>query len=194
MAIASYGVINRLVFVFAMMIMGFNQGMQPITGYNYGAKQYHRMLRSFMLTVVCATATMMILFCLAEFLPGWVVRVFTDKQALVDFTIVPMRIVCCSMLVVGFQMVSVNFFTSIGRASLSIVMSLSRQVIILVPLLLFMPCLFDDPLQGVWWAIPLSDILSALLAAVLILWQIRYFRGLIREQEAYLTTIPPQPD
>jgi Na+-driven multidrug efflux pump len=169
MAIASYGVINRLTFVFAMMVMGLNQGMQPIAGYNYGAKKYDRMLQSFYLTALYATGVMGIVFFLGECCPEIVTRMFTHDPVLVAQTIKPMRIICSSMLIIGFQMVTGNLFTSIGKAGKAIFLSLTRQVLYLIPLVLWMPTLFMDPIDGVWWAIPASDTLSA-ITAIIILW------------------------
>ena len=169
MAIASYGVINRLTFVFAMMVMGLNQGMQPIAGYNYGAKKYDRMLQSFYLTALYATGVMGIVFFLGECCPEIVTRMFTHDPVLVSQTIKPMRIICSSMLIIGFQMVTGNLFTSIGRAGKAIFLSLTRQVLYLIPLVLWMPTLFMDPIDGVWWAIPASDTLSAITAIIILL-------------------------
>jgi putative MATE family efflux protein len=174
-AIASYGVINRLTFVFAMIIMGLNQGMQPIAGYNYGARKYDRVMRSFYLTSIYATAVMAVVFVLGEFFPDWVTRVFTHDEVLISGTIRPMRIICSTMLIIGFQMVAGNLFTSIGMAGKSIFLSLTRQVLYLIPLLLVMPGLMTEPLDGVWWAIPISDTIAALTAAVMLWFQIRNF-------------------
>ena len=169
LAIASYGVINRLTFVFAMMVMGLNQGMQPIAGYNYGAKKYDRMLESFFLTCLYATGVMGIVFLLGECCPEVLTRMFTHDPVLVSQTIKPMRIICSSMLIVGFQMVTGNLFTSIGKAGKAIFLSLTRQVLYLIPLVIWMPTLFTDSIDGVWWAIPTSDTLSAITAIVVLL-------------------------
>ena len=169
MAIASYGVINRLTFVFAMMVMGLNQGMQPIAGYNYGAKKYDRTLQSFYLTALYATGVMGIVFFLGDCCPEIVTRMFTHDPVLVAQTIKPMRIICSSMLIIGFQMVTGNLFTSIGKAGKAIFLSLTRQVLYLIPLVLWMPTLFMDPIDGVWWAIPASDTLSAITAIIILL-------------------------
>ena len=169
MAIASYGVINRLTFVFAMMVMGLNQGMQPIAGFNYGAKQYDRMLKSFYLTCAYATGVMSIVFLLGEFCPVVVTKMFTHDPILIEQTIKPMRIICCTMLIIGFQMVTGNLFTSIGKAGQSIFLSLTRQVIYLIPLTLLLPMVFAEPLDGVWWSIPVSDGLSAITAIIVLL-------------------------
>lgn len=194
MAIASYGVINRLIFVFAMIVMGLNQGMQPIAGFNYGAKQYHRMLQSFYLTSVYATGVMAIVFVLGEFFPEMVTKMFTHDTALIHDTIRPMRIICSSLLIIGFQMVTGNLFTSIGMAGKSIFLSLTRQVLYLIPLLLVIPPMFSDPLDGVWWSIPISDTMAALTAGVMLWIQISKFHQLIAEQKAWLATTPPEPD
>lgn len=170
MAKASFGIINRLTFVFAMIVMGLNQGMQPIVGYNYGAKQYHRMWRAMYLTSICATFVMGGVFLLGELVPDLMVKMFTHDPQLVTLTILPTRILTCSMLLVGFQMVTVNFFTSIGMAGKSIFLSLTRQVLYLIPLALILPKLFvSDPIQGVWWALPISDTISAFTAAIMLM-------------------------
>jgi len=169
MAIASYGVINRLTFVFAMMVMGLNQGMQPIAGYNYGAKQYDRVLKSFYLTCAYATGVMGIVFFLGECCPMVVTKMFTHDPELIAQTIKPMRIICSSMLIIGFQMVTGNLFTSIGKAGKAIFLSLTRQVIYLIPLTLLLPLAFTKPLDGVWWSIPISDTLSAITAVIVLL-------------------------
>ena len=194
LAIASYGVINRIVFVFAMIIMGLNQGMQPITGYNYGAKQYDRMLRSFYLTCMYATGVMAIIFILGECFPRQITQIFTHDINLIEQTIVPMRIICSTMLIIGFQMVAGNFFTSIGMAGKSIFLSMTRQVVYLIPLLLIVPAFFENPVLGVWWAIPISDTMAAITAAIMIGITIRRFRVLMEEQEAWKATCPPEPD
>lgn len=194
LAIASYGVINRITFVFAMIIMGLNQGMQPITGYNYGAKQYDRMLRSFYLTCMYATGVMAIIFILGECFPRQITQIFTHDINLIEQTIVPMRIICSTMLIIGFQMVAGNFFTSIGMAGKSIFLSMTRQVVYLIPLLLIVPAFFENPVLGVWWAIPISDTMAAITAAIMIGITIRRFRVLMEEQEAWKATCPPEPD
>ena len=169
MAIASYGVINRLTFVFAMMVMGLNQGMQPIAGYNYGAKKYDRMLRSFYLTSLYATGVMGVVFFLGECCPRLVTQMFTHDPVLIEQTIKPMRIICSTMLIIGFQMVTGNLFTSIGKAGKAIFLSLTRQVLYLIPLVLWLPTIFAEPIDGVWWSIPLSDTLSAITAVIILL-------------------------
>ncbi len=169
MAIASYGVINRLTFVFAMMVMGLNQGMQPIAGYNYGAKQFDRVLKSFYLTCAYATGVMGIVFVLGECFPELMTRMFTHDVELIAQTVRPMRIICSTMLIIGFQMVTGNLFTSVGKAGKAIFLSLTRQVLYLIPLVLWLPTIFTTPIDGVWWSIPISDTISAVTAIIVLL-------------------------
>ncbi|MCQ2310628.1 MAG: MATE family efflux transporter [Paludibacteraceae bacterium] len=170
MAKASFGIVNRFTFVFAMIVMGLNQGMQPIAGYNYGARQYDRMWRSMSLTAICATFVMGGVFLLGELVPDLMARMFTHDAELITLTIPPMRILACSMLLVGFQMVTVNFFTSIGMAGKSIFLSLTRQVLYLIPLALLLPRFFTaNPIMGVWWSLPVSDTISAVTAAIMLI-------------------------
>ena len=189
MAIAAYGVINRLTFVFAMMVMGLNQGMQPIAGYNFGAKQYDRVLKSFYLTCAYATGVMGIVFVLGECFPMVMTRMFTHDPLLIEQTIRPMRIICSTMLIIGFQMVTGNLFTSIGKAGKAIFLSLTRQVIYLIPLTLALPLVFTAPLDGVWWSIPISDTLSAITAVIVLLAS----RKKLHMMDG-LTADPPQQD
>lgn len=177
-ALATYGIINRFTFVFAMIVMGLNQGMQPIVGFNYGAQQYDRMIRAFKLTAYCATIVMGLVFLFGELTPVWITEVFTHDQALIDASIKPMRILCCMMLFVGFQMVTGNFFTSIGMSGKSIFLSLTRQVIYLIPLALILPSLFGtNPIDGVWWSLPISDVTSALTAGIMLFIELSKFNN-----------------
>ena len=176
-AIASYGVINRLTFMFAMVVMGLNQGMQPISGYNYGARRYDRVMRTFKLTCISATIVMGVVFILGECCPRLVTEIFTHDELLIEQTVHALRIICSTMLIIGFQMVAGNLFTSIGMAGKAIFLSLTRQVLYLIPLTLLLPLVFPEPLDGVWWSIPISDAMSAVTAAVMLWIQIRLFRN-----------------
>ena len=180
MAIATFGMTNRFMFFFAMIVMGIQQGMQPIVGYNYGAKLYQRMTRAFKLAVYCATCVMGTLFLFGEIVPEGFIRLFTHDEALIAQTITPARIMLCVTFMIGFPMVSGNFYTSIGMSSKAIFLSLSRQVLYLIPMILLLPHLFEalgfSPIMGVWWALPISDALSSFTAAILINRDMRVFR------------------
>ena len=174
MAIAAYGVINRFTFVFAMIVMGLNQGMQPIVGYNYGARQYPRVIRAFQLTAICASAVTTIVFLLSEICPELMARVFTNDVDLIIISTHALRIANCAFFLVGFQMVIGNFFTSIGMAKKAIFLSLTRQVLFLVPLILLLPEIWG--ITGVWAAIPVSDTISAVAAILMLNYQLNRFR------------------
>lgn len=180
MAIATFGMTNRFMFFFAMVVMGLNQGMQPIVGYNYGAKLFDRMVRALKLTAMCATCVMGVLWLFGLVWPEGFIRLFTHDELLIAQSIVPARVMLCTMVMVGFPMVVGNFYTSIGMSGKAIFLSLTRQVIFLIPCILLMPLLFQmlnfTPIWGVWWSLPLCDALAAVLAAIVLNRDIRKFR------------------
>ena len=183
--IGAYGITNRLAFIFVMIIMGLNQGMQPIAGYNYGARQYDRVLRVLRLTLMGATAVSVCAFVVGELMPSVAVRLFTTDAELAGLAATGMRLSFMMFPIVGFQMVATNFFQSLGMASKAIFLSLSRQLLFLLPGLLLLPHLFADYTSweaswGVWCAIPLSDLLSAIVTLVLLISQLRKFRAQIK--------------
>ena len=179
MAIATFGMTNRFMFFFAMIVMGIQQGMQPIVGYNFGANLHARMLRAYKLSVYCATCVMGVLWLFGVIWPEGFIRLFTHDELLIAQSIVPARIMLCVMFAIGFPMITGNFYTSIGMARKAIFLSLTRQVLFLIPLILSLPHLFDNlglsPIWGVWWALPISDSLSVITAAILINRDMRKF-------------------
>ena len=187
--IGAYGIVNRLAFFFVMIVMGINQGMQPIAGYNFGARQYDRVLRALRLTMMGGTAVMTVGFAIGELLPGVVVRLFTTDDELVRLSVEGMRIVFVFFPIIGFQMVATNFFMSIGMASKAIFLSLSRQLLFLLPGLLLLPGLFErftswNGSWGVWCAMPLSDLLAAMVTFAMLVHQLRRFRAMAAEPGA----------
>ena len=180
LAIATFGMTNRFMFFFAMIVMGIQQGMQPIVGYNYGAKLYDRMLRAFKLSVYCATCVMSFLFLFGEIWPEGFIRLFTHDEVLIAQSIAPARVMLAVMFAIGFPMITGNFYTSIGMAPKAIFLSLTRQVLFLIPLIVGMPLLFEQigwqPIWGVWWSWPISDALSVMIAAIVINRDIRKFK------------------
>lgn len=163
MAIGAFGIINSIISLLIMIMFGFTQGMQPIVGYNWGAKQHDRAIEAFRLTIYYATAVSVIGFIAAECFPGFIARWFTDSQELIDITTKGMRIYVICLSLVGFQVVTTNFFQSIGKAGISIFLSMTRQLLFLTPLLLLFPPLFG--LDGVWFATPAADLIAALVTA-----------------------------
>lgn len=181
--IGAYGITNRVAFLFVMIVMGLNQGMQPIAGYNYGARQYDRVLRVLRLTLYGATILSIGAFLLGEFLPRVAVSLFTTDEELIGLAVTGMRLSFLMFPLVGFQMVATNFFQSLGMASKAIFLSLSRQLLFLMPALLLLPSLFAwcglESSWGVWCALPLSDLIAAIVTLVMLIKQLRKFRAQI---------------
>ena len=180
--IGAYGIVNRLGFFFVMIVMGINQGMQPIAGYNYGARQFDRVDRVLKLTIIGATCVTTLGFLIGELAPRLAVSVFTDDPELVRLSAEGMRIVFFCFPIIGFQMVTTNFFQSIGMAGKAILLLLSRQLLFLMPGLIFLPRIFDeltpwDGSWGVWCSMPLSDFLASLVAGVMLFCQFRKFKA-----------------
>ncbi len=165
LAVGAYGIVNRIGFIFAMIVMGLNQGMQPIAGYNYGAQLIKRLMSVYYRTMIYATIVCIVAFCVGVFLPEYSVRLFTHDDELIAIATPAMILYTCTFPVVGFQMVTTNFFQSIGMAKISIFLSLTRQLIFLLPGLILLPLAFGT--YGIWYAIPLSDLLSAILTAII---------------------------
>ena len=176
MAIGAYGIANRVVFFFVMIIMGFNQGMQPIAGYNYGAKQFDRVMAVTKLTMYYATAIATLGFVLCEFMPVYIVRMFTYYPELISASVFGLRIDMAVFPIIGFQMVSTNFFTSIGMAKKAIFLSLTRQMLFLVPGLIILPPLLGT--FGVWLSIPIADAAAVVVTSVVFIRQIQKFKAI----------------
>lgn len=163
-AIGAYGIVNRLVFLFIMINMGFNQGMQPIAGYNFGARNYSRMKEVLRRTIMYATIVTSLAFVVGMAFPKAAVSLFTRDQELQEIAAHSLRIVVMLFPIVGYQIVVSNFFQCIGMVSKSIILSLSRQLICLIPMVYILPSL-GLGIEGVWYSFPASDLMAALLAA-----------------------------
>ena len=174
LAIGAYGIVNRLAFIVVMIVMGFNQGMQPIAGYNYGARLYPRVDHVLKLTIFCATCVTTFGFLVGELFPEAVVSIFTSDTELIARSAHGLRITVIFFPIIGFQMVTSNFFQSIGMASKAIILSLSRQLLILLPCLLILPLFFQE--EGVWYSMPVSDLLASLIALFMLLRQFKQFK------------------
>lgn len=180
--IGAYGIVNRLAFFFVMIVMGLNQGMQPIAGYNFGARQYDRVLRVLKLTSIGATCVTTVGFLIGELVPRTAVSAFTNDSELIRLSVEGMRITFAFFPIIGFQMVATNFFMSIGMAGKAIFLSLSRQLLFLLPGLLVLPRIFDACTEwngswGVWCAMPLSDLLASVVTVFMLTYQLRRFRA-----------------
>ena len=178
LSVGAYGISNKILFIFVMFVIGLNQGMQPIAGYNYGAQKFDRLMHVVKLTMLSATAVMTVGWCLAIFMPRLRVRLFTTDATLISISANALRIMCCMFPIVGYQMVVTNFFQCIGKVKVSIFLSLSRQLIFLLPMLWLLPHLFQ--LNGVWFSMPASDLLASLVTAWIMA---RYMRKFMRQQQ-----------
>jgi Na+-driven multidrug efflux pump len=164
--VGAYGIANRVVMLLIMVIQGLNQGMQPIAGYNYGAKQYSRVKEVFWMTAKFGTIVTTICFCIGMFIPRLAAGIFTHDEALLNMSEEGLRILTIGFPIVGFQMIGTNFFQCLGMVKKSIILSLSRQLLFLLPLLYCLPLWMGA--NGVWMSFPISDVLSALLTAILL--------------------------
>ena len=167
LAIGAYGIVNRISFVFIMIVLGLTQGMQPIAGYNYGARQMSRVYEVLKKTLLYATVVLTAGFLIGELCPGLVVAIFTDDPELMEKSIKGMRLVVGMFPLVSLSMVIGNFFQSIGQPKQAIFLSLSRQVVFLIPSLWILPMFFD--IAGVWVSFMVSDFLASAVAIILLL-------------------------
>lgn len=178
--VGAYGIMNRVILFFIMVANGFNQGMQPIIGYNYGAKQYGRVIKVLKYAIICASCVTTLAFLIGIFLPNQVAAAFVDSShsaadmAMVDVVAQGLSIAVLLFPLVGFQIVAGGFFQYIGRAPLAMFLSTTRQLLFLLPLLLTLAPRYGA--LGAWAAMPIADAASVVVAATLITLQIRKLR------------------
>lgn len=165
LAIGAYGIVNRICFLFIMVNMGLNQGMQPIAGYNYGARQYKRVREVFWKTVKFATIVTSSSFLISVLFPQEAVSIFTHDEKMIELAAKGLRMCVLSFPFVGFQMTVSNFFQCIGMVNKAILLSMSRQLLFLVPCLYMLPLFFEA--FGVWVSFPIADFLAFTVASLL---------------------------
>lgn len=170
-AVGAAGIFTTLTQLVVMIVLGICQGMQPIVGYNYGAGKLRRSIRAYWLAVCAATVLCVLASVVSIVFPATFARAFTNHPRLIEVTSTCLSTAMLAFAMVGFQIVSTNFFQSIGKAGESLVLSLARQVIFLIPLLLWLPTMFR--LNGVWMSFPISDALATVVTAVMIFNQMR---------------------
>ncbi len=175
MAIAAYGIDNSVIFFFLMIVMGINQGMQPIAGYNCGAWPHARVGLVVRYAILAATCFTTAGFLIGECVPEFVVGLFTKDEHIIEIATRGFRIDMMVFPIVGAQMVIGNLFQNIGHAGKSIFLSLTRQALFLIPGLYLLPMVWG--LDGVWAAIPIADTMSFLFAAGMLVWLIRHVNG-----------------
>ena len=166
LAVGAYGIVNRITFLFIMIVMGFNQGMQPIAGYNFGARQYARVREVYLKTAMWATLVTTLGFLISEFLPVAAVSIFTNDPVLIEKASLGLEKLNIVFPIVGFQMVTTNLFQCLGMVRKSIFLSLSRQLLFLLPCIYILPPLLESEV-GVWYSFPISDTTAAIITAIL---------------------------
>ena len=181
LAVGAYGIVNRISFLFFMVIFGLNQGMQPIAGYNYGAMRFDRLMQVLRYAIISATVVSFVGWLVSELMPYYCARVFTSDQSLIKMAERGLRVANIFLFVVGYQIVITHFFQSIGKAKVSIFLSLSRQLLFLMPILLVLPRFFG--LDGVWFALPSSDLIAAIVAFAIMRKYMRQFKVQHQQQD-----------
>lgn len=175
MAVGAYSIANSMVMVFFMFVIGITQGMQPIVGYNYGAEKFDRMFRCLWLAIGCATAILLIGWTLSMLFSRQIARIFTTDPTLLDLAARGVKVSMLVFFVVGTQAVITNFFQCIGKVKVSIFLSLSRQLFLLLPMAYIFPMFWG--LDGVWYAMPVSDFGSFSMTIPMLIWYIRKLKA-----------------
>ena len=171
LAIGAMTIINSVAMIFMMPIFGLNQGSQPIIGYNYGAEKYKRVKQAVKSATIVATIIVSIGWIITQAAPHLLISIFNRDEQLVGIASTGMRIFLLMLPVVGAQVISSNYFQSIGKAKISMFLSLLRQVILLIPCLIILPKIFG--LAGVWLAGAVSDGLSSLITLIIFFMSVR---------------------
>ena len=171
MAIGAYGIINRLITLYIMIVIGLTMGMQPIIGYNFGALKFNRVKKTLRLGLIVATIITSSGFLICELFPHGIAAMFTREPILIDMAADGLRIAIAMFPIIGLQIVITNFFQSIGMAKISVFLSLSRQLLFLLPGLIFFPKYWG--MTGVWLSMPFSDFFATVTAVIMLLYLIR---------------------
>ena len=174
MAVGAYSIANSVVMMFFMFVIGVTQGMQPIVGYNFGAKNFDRMLRCLWIAIAVGTSILLFGWLLCMLFPWQIARVFTTDPTLLALSARGIRLDMLVFFVVASQAVITNFFQCIGKVKISIFLSLSRQLFMLLPMAYILP--FYWGLDGVWYSMPLSDFCSFVMTIPFLFWYIRKFK------------------
>jgi Na+-driven multidrug efflux pump len=171
-AIGAMTVINAIAIFFLMPIFGINQGSQPIIGYNYGAKAYDRVKKTLLLAIIAGTILSTLGFALTQLWTQGLIRLFNSDTQLVAVASTGMKIYLSMLPIIGFQIISANYFQAVGKAPKAMFLSLLRQVIVLMPLLIILPKIFG--LIGVWYAGPIADFSASLLTGIFLFYELRH--------------------
>ncbi|WP_371381594.1 MATE family efflux transporter [Sporomusa aerivorans] len=161
LAVAAIGIINRVSMLILMPIFGISQGVQPILGYNYGAQNYDRVIAVMRLGIIAATGISIAGFAVTQLFAEPIIRIFNDNPALISIGADGLKAFLIMLPIIGFQVIGANYFQAAGKAGFAIFLSMSRQVIILIPAIILLPQFFG--MNGIWYAAPVADIVSSIL-------------------------------
>ncbi|HXK51080.1 MAG TPA: MATE family efflux transporter [Caldisericia bacterium] len=165
-AIASYGLIYRILMLEVMALIGLVQGLQPLIGFNYGAKKIERVHQAVNITVQWTFLIGFIVMAICELFPSLVIRVFSSDPQLIHYAVLPLRIIMISTIFIGIQMTYTVFFQSLGFAKTAFFLSILRQIILFVPFLILSSVVFRFGVIGIWVCFPLSDSISTLISVI----------------------------
>jgi putative MATE family efflux protein len=188
LAISAMGIVNSILMLIVMPVFGINQGAQPIIGYNYGARQFDRVKKALKIAGVAATIITTFGFIMVELFPHAIIQLFNREKDLVDLGADALRKFLILLPIVGFQIVGANYFQAVGKPKQAMTLSLSRQVLFLLPALFFLPRFYG--LQGIFWAGPLSDLLSSVVTGIWLFYELKHLDR--RHQE--VSQIEPGPE
>jgi putative MATE family efflux protein len=180
--VGAYGIVNRVGMLMVQMVIGFSQGLQPIVGFNLGAKLYARVRGVLFVAFACAICVMTVGYTLVCIFPRQLTMLFTTDQRLIEICEPALRIVFCIFPLVGGQMITVSFFQAIRKAWKAIFLSMTRQMIFLLPLLLILPPIMGP--TGVWWSMPIADAISSVMSVFLLLPELKKFKRLAASTQA----------
>lgn len=166
LCVGANGITNRVTQLLILMVAGFSQGMQPIVGFNIGAQLFNRVREVLVKAIMTATIILTTGYILIAIFPAMLASLFTSDPVLIEYCVPALRISLCTFPVVGTQMIATSFFQSIRKPGLSMLISLSRQLLFLLPLLLVLPPVMG--VHGVWWSMPIADVFSITLSVILL--------------------------
>lgn len=189
LAIGAMAIITSISTIYIMPIFGINQGAQPIIGYNFGANKFERVRQTYMYSLIASTIFLFISFIFVQTFPYIAVGMFNNDPELTEITVSGMRLFLLSMPIIGIQMTASNYYQAVGKAKKAMVISLSRQIIFLIPCFLIIPRFLG--LQGVWLAGPIADLLAIAFSSIFIFKEMRELKKMANDPELSMKSASP---
>ena len=182
LSIGAMATVSSIIMIFLMPVFGLVQGMQPIVGFNYGAKNYDRAKKVLKLSIISSTIIFVLGFLLIQIIPNVLVGMFNKDAQLMDITIKGLKKYSLGLPIIALSIVGTNYIQSTGKAKVAMVLSLLRQVILLIPMIIILPKFLE--VDGVWFAQPISDIIAAIITSVILFKDIRSYEVNTEEEES----------